>query len=185
MGNGSIDTSARLSAAAAWEELAAAVQVRPYLSGDATTLCSWVNEMGELFLVASETEERLTPAIVRRWVATAAQSFVFELGGKLVAFATASINEASLPAGTVEMCHLIVSPQLRRKYHGSFFCRWLARLLVAGAGYDVVVGRVVPGNEGILGLMRYLRWKEVEDTHGWTEEGDFRWFVAPESRRLP
>lgn len=162
----------------------AAVRSRGYRPEDAELVCQWANEGDELELIASEAEDRLVPGIIDRWIAASTRTFVLELKGQPVAFATASTKEAPLPSGTVEICHLIVSPEHRRRYHGSFFCRWIARILVEGDGFRIVVGRVVPRNAAGLALMAYLRWKELPSAQEWTRGSGCRWFAAIESPGL-
>lgn len=168
----------RASQSAPWELFRRTVAIRTYRASDAAAVCAWVNEASELPLISGETGAVLTPQILEKWAAQALRTFVFELRGEAIAFATASIAEARLPQDSIEICHLVVAPRLRRRYHGSFFCRWISQLLLEGDAYHSVVGRVVRTNIPGLALMNYLRWEEILEDQGWAEAAGCRWFTT-------
>lgn len=157
--------------------LSSQVRVRPYSIGDAKTICSWVNENRELSLISGETGI-LGSESLARWLEHSVDSYVLVLAGIPVAFATASNSEWQLPDGFIELCHLIVAPQYRSLYHGSFLCQCIAKSILLGDGVNEVVGRVVPDNLPALYLMKYLRWKEVTNDYDWSKETGFQWFLA-------
>jgi hypothetical protein len=157
-----------------------ALRAREVTAGDYEEICRWVNEQAELGLVGSEDVQDLTPPILDSWVRGATCAFIFELGGVPIAFGSGSAREWPLPHGAIEVCHFILRPSQRRRYHGSTFLRIVTRLLIYGYGFRSVVARVVPSNAPALGVMSYLRWREVTNERSWASSSPFRWFVAPE-----
>lgn len=157
-----------------------ALRAREVTADDYEEICRWVNERAELDLVGSEGVQELAPPILGLWVKNASHAWVFELGGIPIAFGSGSAREWPLPDGAIEVCHFILRPSLRRRYHGSTFLRIVTRLLIYGYGFRSVVARVVPSNTPALGVMSYLRWREITNESSWTRSSPFRWFVAPE-----
>lgn len=157
-----------------------ALRFREAEAGDYDEICRWVNERVELGLIGSEQQPILTPQTLDSWVKNAICVIVFELKGVPIAFGAGSSREWQLPDGTVEVCHFILQPSERRRYHGSTFLRIVTRLLIGGYGFRSVVARVVPSNSPALGVMGYLRWPEITNERSWTQSTPFRWFVAPE-----
>jgi RimJ/RimL family protein N-acetyltransferase len=156
------------------------LRFREVAAGDYEEICQWVNERAELSLIGSERDPTLTPPVLHSWVESATCALVFELRDIPIAFGAGSAREWPLPHGTVEVCHFILQPRLRRHYHGSTFLRIVTRLLISGYGFRSVVARVVPSNTPALGVMSYLRWPEITNEQTWTQSTPFRWFVAPE-----
>lgn len=157
-----------------------AIRFRQVTPEDYETVCGWVNEGTELQLVGSEDGLALTPSILDRWVSSACCAVIFEIGGVPIVFGTGSANEWPLPSKLVEAGHFIVSPDVRRRYHGSTFLRILTRILLSGYNYRGVIARIVPTNAPALAVMQYLRWNEISEARAWTENTPFRWFSAPE-----
>jgi len=157
--------------------IGSALSVRPYAEDDAEAICAWVNANNELPLISGDTGA-LRPKLLDRWVEEADGSYVLVLAGMPVAFATASEGEWRFPKGLIELCHLIVAPEYRRLYHGSFLCQCIAKSILLDGRARGVAGRVVLENDPALSLMKYLRWKEVTDKYAWAENTSFRWFLA-------
>lgn len=90
-----------------------------------------------------------------------------------VAFATLSRNEADLPPGSVELCHLIVRPDMRRQYRGSHLVLALTHA-ARQLGYDRLFGRVVPSNAVAHPLLTSLRWGVLANRE--TPASTFVWY---------
>jgi hypothetical protein len=168
-------------------ELALPKQVYPYATELveydpkwAQTVCSWAKTSSDLKQISSEIGDRLTPTHLRNWVDRSFGAYLLRFQGRVIAFATASRSEWSFPPGVCEICHLLVAPEHRLRYHGSFFVNWLAHIVI-GSGFESVVGRANHDNEPALRLMRYLRWRDVTDSKPWAW-GPFRWFEGPAKR---
>ncbi len=148
-----------------------------FTSDASKEICSWVRSTREIKLISSDVVNELTPSLLQRWVDESLAGYVLRFGDELIAFATASDVEWEFPPGLCEICHLVVAPRHRQRYHGSFFVNWISRVLV-GSGFDRVTGRACAHNEPALRLMSYLRWHEVSGQEAWAT-GPFRWFTGP------
>jgi acetyltransferase (GNAT) family protein len=151
--------------------------VSQYQPARAGEVCRWVSTRKCLKRISSDNAEALTPSIIEDWVLKSLGTFVLSSREELIAFATISTSEWLLPQGLCEICHLVVAPEHRRRYHGSFFVNWLARAAV-NAGHQAVVGRVLPENLGAVRLMHYLRWRDVTTSTKWAG-GPYLWFQGP------
>src|SRR5436309_1489578 len=127
------------------------ITLEPYHCAFDAAVCSWASS-DELPSICSDQVTRLTPRLLNSWLQSSLGGFVLRLREFPVAFATISCFEWDLPQGFCEICHLVVAPEYRRRYHGSFFVNWLTRIILS-SNYQRVIGRVVPQNTPALALM--------------------------------
>ena len=153
------------------------VLVEPYSPKFAPQICSWVPTQQDLSMISSDVGPGLNARLLDDWIKDSLGGFVLKFKERPIAFAVASCNESRLPPGVCEICHLVVAPEHRRRYHGSFVLNWLARVIV-GSGYRAVVARVCVQNDPALQLMTYVRWLEVTGKMEWAAR-PFHWFQSP------
>jgi len=138
----------------------------------------WISRSRDLPLIAAGIAFDLRPDILDAWVRNG-RARVMRRREDTLAFATLCETEAELPRGTVEICHCIVLPQMRRRYLGS----QLILSLMSDArqsGYGRVVGRVGPANAIAGDFLTSLRGTAIPKTEPWASP-DFVWY----RRRLP
>jgi ribosomal protein S18 acetylase RimI-like enzyme len=148
-------------------------------SDDLPRIAEWVTTANELHLISGLSGPVLPTSVLEDWVATSLATLAVRHGDDAIAVATLSRSEAELPAGTAEVCHLIVHPRWRRHYRGSHLVLELlstARRL----GFLEVVGRVVSSNTRAHAFLAFLQWKpfdpQVADPSASWARGDFVWY---------
>ena len=156
------------------EMLEIPIYLRPFEQKDTLPICSWVKTTEELTNISGDTAKYLTEDILDRWCDESIVSLVLQCWGKPIAFCTLSTKEYDLPEGFVEICHLIIAPNQRRKYYATTFVNYL-RLIAAQLNFQKLIGRIVRDNLPALKLAEYIRWNEVKDTpHIFSPQ--FRWY---------
>jgi hypothetical protein len=151
--------------------------VSEYRPALAREICRWVSTQEHLKKISNDDAPCLTPELIEMWVTRSLGGFVLFSRQELIGFATISSSEWPLPESVCEICHLVVAPEHRRRYHGSFFVNWLTRIAI-DAGNQQVVGRVLPENLGAVRLIHYLRWRDVTTSEKWAG-GPWLWFQGP------
>ena len=134
----------------------------------------WISRTRDLPLIAAGMDLDLRRGILDAWVGNGRLARVMRYRGDTLAFATLCETDAELPGGSVEICHCIVLPQVRRRYLGS----QLILSLMSEAkqlGYDRVVGRVEPANAIAKDFLTSLRWTTIPKTEPWATP-DFVWY---------
>ena len=141
---------------------------------DIEQIPGWVSATRELSLISDESSNVLHPETFQRWLRDSVTVAVVHAGDQPVALATLSLQEVALPEGTVELCHLIVHPRWRRRYHGS---RLVFELTDRAKefGFKRLVGRVVPRNAVAHALLSYLHWSSISSVETWMK-ASFVWY---------
>lgn len=143
-------------------------------SEDLPFVASWITETGELPIISGFKKNILTSNELSEWFDSSAYNIIIKNQGKIVALATLSLSEASLPADCIEVCHTIVAPQYRRLYNGADMILHLSSI-AKQMGYKRIVGRV--SNTNIPGrlLLKYLRWQVLVDEN-YSNDPTVTWF---------
>lgn len=154
--------------------------IGPLQESHTGTVCSWATTREELRMIASEPEDRLTPELIAAWSQRSIESLVFLRAGLPVGFCTLSTDEAPHRMGAVEMCHLVIAPEWRRRYFATTFVNMI-RLYSAERHFEELFARVVPANTSGMALSQYVRWMP-RDADALGLDDQFNWF-AYELRR--
>ena len=88
-------------------------------STDIETLSKWISNTGDVALISDLQSNVLTTDELERWLEACVVSTIVRAGKHPIGFATLSTEEAPLPSGTAEICHVIVDPQWRHQFNGS------------------------------------------------------------------
>jgi ribosomal protein S18 acetylase RimI-like enzyme len=129
--------------------------------GDIESLARWISESGEAPTISALETCEVRPSDVAGWLKSSLEGFIIRVNEEPVALGTLSTSEAPLPAGTVEVCHVIVRPDWRRRFKGTqLVTELMAR--ARGLGFRWVVGRVVPSNGPSHGFLQWLDWRPTK-----------------------
>lgn len=145
-------------------------------AGDLSAISTWISDSGEVALISDLPPGELPIETLSHWLDTSVSAAAVRVDGALIAFATVSIEEAHLPEGTAEICHLIVHPKWRRRYNGSHIVLELA-LRARELGFSSVMGRVVPNNVVAHKFLSSLGWSQADPWIGWAP--GFSWQMRP------
>lgn len=141
---------------------------------DLSFVANWISETNELPFISSYSKGNITPLEFTRWVDEAAEAIVARHRSEAVAFATLTNREVECGESTYELCHLIVHPEHRRRYHASHLVLEICNR-ARSLGIKRLIGRVVETNVIGLAVINSLRWNEISPEHCWPTEG-LRWF---------
>lgn len=150
------------------------ISLCPFRYSDASTICSWVPTSEELIKISGDIGSCLTGNILESWCYNSIISIVLQIDDKPVAFSTLSVQEYDLPDRFVEVCHLVVAPNQRRKYFATVLLNYL-RIIAARYNFKNMIGRVVRNNNPALRLAEYVRWDEIRGMPN-IFDPQFRWF---------
>ncbi|MCK4763408.1 MAG: GNAT family N-acetyltransferase [Candidatus Aminicenantes bacterium] len=153
-------------------------RARNILSQDIPKICSWVKTRKALRMVSGDNGDCLTPNILQKWLENSLENLVLiEIGSdQPIGFCTISISEIEcLPAGCVELCHLIIDPKKRRAFSiGKRLCR-AVKEKASTFGFSYIVGRVVPWNGYAKVLAEREGFTEIKDLPLWAPDA-FHWY---------
>ena len=151
------------------------ILLRPFDDADAQHVCLWVRTRKELQTISTEDGKELTTNILESWRKESINTFVLQRNSSPVAFCTLSTSEYALPRQHIEVCHLVVATDDRRKFFATTLLNYV-RLVAAQQSFHKLVGRVTRDNEPGLALARYVHWCEITNESA-TFDSQYRWFA--------
>ena len=154
------------------------ITIREIMPCDKEILLSWVRSRSAMKLVSSDKSDCLTIEILDTWLIHSKHNFLAydTVNHRPVGFCTLSTEEnAQIPTGYIELCHLIVDPRKMYFFVGALLCKD-AKRVSSQMGYKAIYGRVVPSNRYGLALASHESFAECTSEHSGLVAG-FRWFV--------
>lgn len=133
---------------------------------------SWVSDTDTLKNISGIHQEKLTEKILFDWIKKSKEVLFLFNKKELAGFATLSEKEwTRIPKGWIELCHLIVDPNSRRRNLGSVLFDSACSIADA-SGYTHVCGRIEKENYHAVKFVRSLRLKEMNK-----KDPNCRWFM--------
>lgn len=141
---------------------------------DIAHLAMWMTDSGEAPLISDLKSALVQSEDIRQWLDDSDECRVVISEGSPIGFGTLSVAEADLPPDCIEVCHVIIHPEWRRRFKGSQLVLELMDT-ARRKGYLRTVGRVVPKNAASHGFLAWLGWQP--DSHSQVQNSNsFVWY---------
>jgi ribosomal protein S18 acetylase RimI-like enzyme len=122
-------------------------EMRPFTAPEAETVAHWAESADDIRHVAETEDEKVTPGLVNAWALETNFAFTLRRDGDLVAYGEIVEDEVE---NDVEVQHLLVAPDMRRRGIGKAMLSRLVAFIAASRPYPEVWMRVGRDNEPAL-----------------------------------